>query len=61
MQDPSASYKKKEVKFVFDQRCLHAFELLKKKLIEAPILTAPNWDLSFELMCYATNTTVGQW
>nr|GEV19300.1 reverse transcriptase domain-containing protein [Tanacetum cinerariifolium] len=28
-----------------------AFQALKKKLTEAPILIAPNWDLPFELMC----------
>ncbi|XP_015168125.1 uncharacterized protein [Solanum tuberosum] len=36
-----------------------AFELLKKKLIEAHILIAPNWELPFELMCDAIDITVG--
>lgn len=49
----------KEVKFEFDEKCLQAFELLKKKLIEAPILIAPNWELPFKLMCDASDTTVG--
>nr|GFB24708.1 hypothetical protein [Tanacetum cinerariifolium] len=31
--------------------CIKAFQRLKKKLTEAPILIAPNWDLPFELMC----------
>nr|GEX11407.1 reverse transcriptase domain-containing protein [Tanacetum cinerariifolium] len=31
-----------------------AFQMLKKKLTEAPILIAPNWDLPFELMCDAS-------
>jgi len=43
----------KEMKFVFDEKCLQAFELLKKKLIEAYILIAPNWELPFELVCDA--------
>nr|GEV96113.1 reverse transcriptase domain-containing protein [Tanacetum cinerariifolium] len=30
--------------------CIKAFQALKKKLTEAPILIAPNWDLPFELM-----------
>nr|GEZ03645.1 reverse transcriptase domain-containing protein [Tanacetum cinerariifolium] len=31
--------------------CIKAFQTLKKKLTEPPILIAPNWDLPFELMC----------
>ncbi|XP_049350309.1 uncharacterized protein LOC125814904 [Solanum verrucosum] len=38
---------------------LQAFELLKKKLIEAHILIAPNWELPFELMCDASDVAVG--
>nr|GFA11384.1 DNA-directed DNA polymerase [Tanacetum cinerariifolium] len=30
-----------------------------KKLTEAPTLIAPNWDLSFELMCDASDFTIG--
>nr|GFC58588.1 reverse transcriptase domain-containing protein [Tanacetum cinerariifolium] len=33
--------------------------MLKKKLMEAPILIAPNWDLPFELMCEASDFTIG--
>nr|GFB10756.1 hypothetical protein [Tanacetum cinerariifolium] len=32
--------------------------MLKKKLTEAPILIAPNWDLPFELMCDASDFTI---
>nr|GEZ86390.1 reverse transcriptase domain-containing protein [Tanacetum cinerariifolium] len=32
---------------------------LKKKLTEAPILIAPNWDLPFELMCDASDFVIG--
>nr|GFA34403.1 retrovirus-related Pol polyprotein from transposon 17.6 [Tanacetum cinerariifolium] len=39
--------------------CIKAFQTLKKKLTEAPILIAPNWDLPFELMCDASNFTIG--
>nr|GFA96047.1 DNA-directed DNA polymerase [Tanacetum cinerariifolium] len=35
------------------------FQTLKKKLTEAPILIAPNWDLPFELMCDARNFAIG--
>ncbi|GJS74926.1 reverse transcriptase domain-containing protein [Tanacetum coccineum] len=36
-----------------------SFETLKKKLTEAPILIAPNWDLPFELMCDASDFAIG--
>nr|GEU43799.1 reverse transcriptase domain-containing protein [Tanacetum cinerariifolium] len=32
---------------------------LKKKLTEAPILIAPNWDLPFEIMCDASDFAIG--
>ncbi|RDX68634.1 Retrovirus-related Pol polyprotein from transposon 17.6, partial [Mucuna pruriens] len=32
---------------------------LKDRLTSAPILQAPNWDLLFELMCDASNSTLG--
>ncbi|GKA75780.1 reverse transcriptase domain-containing protein [Tanacetum coccineum] len=37
-----------------------AFETLKKKLTEAPILIAPDWDLPFELMYDASDFAIGQ-
>ncbi|GKD47067.1 reverse transcriptase domain-containing protein, partial [Tanacetum coccineum] len=36
-----------------------AFETLKKKLTEALILVAPDWDLLFEIMCDASDFAVG--
>ncbi|GJZ00452.1 reverse transcriptase domain-containing protein [Tanacetum coccineum] len=40
------------------------FQTLKKKLTEAPILIAPNWDQPFEIICdasdYAIGTVLGQ-
>ncbi|GKB60095.1 reverse transcriptase domain-containing protein [Tanacetum coccineum] len=36
-----------------------AFETLKTKLTEAPILIAPDWDLPFELMCDASDFAIG--
>ncbi|GKA16988.1 reverse transcriptase domain-containing protein [Tanacetum coccineum] len=40
-------------------RCREVFETLKKKLTEAPILVAPDWDLPFEIMCDASDFAVG--
>ncbi|GKE81117.1 reverse transcriptase domain-containing protein, partial [Tanacetum coccineum] len=36
-----------------------AFNALKKKLTEAPILVALDWDLPFEIMCDASDFAVG--
>nr|GFB34700.1 reverse transcriptase domain-containing protein [Tanacetum cinerariifolium] len=43
----------------FSDDCVQAFQILKKKLTEAPILIAPNWDQPFELMCDASDFAVG--
>nr|GEW53602.1 reverse transcriptase domain-containing protein [Tanacetum cinerariifolium] len=45
--------------FVFSEDCIQAFQTLKKKLTEAPILIALNWDLPFELMFDASDFTIG--
>nr|GEW52650.1 reverse transcriptase domain-containing protein [Tanacetum cinerariifolium] len=39
--------------------CIQAFQTLKKKHTEAPILIAPNWDLPFELMCDTSDFAIG--
>ena len=49
----------KDVPFVFDDKCLQAFESLKKKLTTAPILVSPDWGAPFELMCDASDFVVG--
>ncbi|GKE69297.1 reverse transcriptase domain-containing protein [Tanacetum coccineum] len=49
----------KDTPFVFSQDCINAFETLKKKLTEAPILVVPDWNLPFELMCDASDFTIG--
>nr|GFA48884.1 reverse transcriptase domain-containing protein [Tanacetum cinerariifolium] len=49
----------KNTSFVFSEDCIQAFQTLKKKLTEAPILIAPNWDLPFELMCDASDFAIG--
>ncbi|GKB83857.1 reverse transcriptase domain-containing protein [Tanacetum coccineum] len=49
----------KETPFVFSKECVKAFNALKKKLTEAPILVALDWDLPFEIMCDASDFAVG--
>jgi len=49
----------KDIPFDFSDKCLYAFNLLKEKLISAPIMVVPNWELPFELMCDASDTAVG--
>ncbi|OMO73048.1 Integrase, catalytic core [Corchorus capsularis] len=49
----------KDAPFNFDQECLDAFNRLKKELISAPIITAPDWSLPFELMCDASDVALG--
>nr|GEU83115.1 reverse transcriptase domain-containing protein [Tanacetum cinerariifolium] len=49
----------KEKPFVFFKYCIDAFETLKKKLTEAPILVVPDWNLPFELMRDASDFVIG--
>nr|GEY01454.1 reverse transcriptase domain-containing protein [Tanacetum cinerariifolium] len=49
----------KDTLFIFFQDCVDAFQTLKRKLIEAPILIAPDWDMPFELMCDASDFAIG--
>ncbi|GJW91358.1 reverse transcriptase domain-containing protein [Tanacetum coccineum] len=49
----------KETPFFFLNGCIESFNTLKRKLTEAPILIAPDWDLPFELMCDASDFAIG--
>nr|XP_016468571.1 PREDICTED: uncharacterized protein LOC107791089 [Nicotiana tabacum] len=49
----------KDVTFNFDDACLKAFEELKKNLVAAPIIVAPDWSLPFDLMCDASDHAIG--
>ncbi|GKA19559.1 reverse transcriptase domain-containing protein [Tanacetum coccineum] len=61
---PMTHLLEKEISFVFSKECIEAFNILKKKLTEAPILVAPDWDLPFVIMCdvsdYAVGVVLGQ-
>nr|GFB06942.1 hypothetical protein [Tanacetum cinerariifolium] len=56
---PMTHLLEKNLPFIFSNECIQAFRTLKDKLTEAPILIAPNWDQPFELMCDASDFTVG--
>nr|GEV01491.1 reverse transcriptase domain-containing protein [Tanacetum cinerariifolium] len=49
---------KKDPPFFFSKECVEAFQTLKRKLTEAPILIAPDWDMPFELMCDASDFAI---
>ncbi|GJS36047.1 reverse transcriptase domain-containing protein [Tanacetum coccineum] len=49
----------KETPFFFSKECIESFNTLKRKLTEALILIAPDWDLPFELMCDASDFAIG--
>ena len=47
------------IPFEFDSQCLHAFSVLKDKLISTPIVVAPDWSFPFELMYDASDFAIG--
>ncbi|GKF55730.1 reverse transcriptase domain-containing protein [Tanacetum coccineum] len=49
----------KDTSFIFSKEFIEAFETLKKKLTEAPILVAPDWNLPFEIVYDASDFAVG--
>ena len=49
----------KYVKFNRDEDCQKSFEELKSYFTTAPIVRAPNWKLPFEVICNASDLTIG--
>ena len=49
----------KDTRFNFDDSCKAAFEEIKIKLVQAPIMAAPEWDQGFEIMCDASDFAMG--
>ncbi|GJS32826.1 reverse transcriptase domain-containing protein [Tanacetum coccineum] len=56
---PMTHLLEKETPFFFSKECIESFNTLKRKLTEAPILIAPDWNLPFELMCDASDFAIG--
>jgi hypothetical protein len=49
----------KDVAFDFDEKCLAAFRTLKSALATAPIIQPLDWSQPFEILCDASDYTVG--
>nr|GFA76813.1 reverse transcriptase domain-containing protein [Tanacetum cinerariifolium] len=56
---PMTRLLEKDTPFIFSQECVEAFQTLKRKLNEAPILIYPDCDMPFELMCDASDFAIG--
>ena len=49
----------KDVPFAWSQACEAAFDKLKTMLVSPPIMRSPNWNVSFEIMCDASDYAIG--
>ena len=49
----------KDTKFNFDDSCKAAFEEIKIRLVQTPIMAAPDWGQEFEVMCDASDFAMG--
>ena len=49
----------KEAVFEFNKECLEAFESINGKLISTPVIAALEWGKEFEIMCDASDYTMG--
>nr|GEW49743.1 reverse transcriptase domain-containing protein [Tanacetum cinerariifolium] len=56
---PMTRLLEKDTPFHSSKECVKAIQTLKRKLTEAPILIAPDWDVPFELMSDASDFAIG--
>ena len=49
----------KDTKFSFDDSCKVAFEEIQIRLVQEPIMAAPEWDHGLEIMCDASDFAMG--
>ncbi|XP_052736729.1 uncharacterized protein LOC128197917, partial [Vigna angularis] len=56
---PLSNLLMKDAPFVMNEDCLKAFDILKQKLVSAPVIAAPDWNQNFELMCDASDYAIG--
>ena len=45
--------------FDFDELCKAPFDEIKSRLVTTPIMVIPDWNNEFEIMCNASDFTVG--
>ena len=56
---PLANLLAKDVSFTFDAECMSSWEKLKRELTSALIIFAQDWSKPFEIMCDASDFTIG--
>nr|GEZ20629.1 reverse transcriptase domain-containing protein [Tanacetum cinerariifolium] len=56
---PMTRLLEKDTPFLFSKECVESFQTLKRKLTEALILIAPDWDMPFELIYDASDFAIG--
>jgi hypothetical protein len=56
---PITELLKKEVKFVWSQKCEDAFHALRQHLTTAPVLAQPDSSKPFDVYCDASSTGLG--
>ena len=56
---PLTNLLQKGVSFNFDDKCLFSFDKPKYALSHAPIVKPPIWDMTFDLICEASDDVVG--
>ncbi|GJY82273.1 reverse transcriptase domain-containing protein [Tanacetum coccineum] len=56
---PMTKLLENDLVFDFNEECIKAFKMLKEKLTNASIMVSPDWSQPFELMCDASNFSVG--
>ncbi|XP_014491985.1 uncharacterized protein LOC106754484 [Vigna radiata var. radiata] len=49
----------KDAPFEMSSKCSKALDVLKKSLISASVIVAPDWTKEFELMCHASDYAIG--
>ena len=49
----------KDTKFDFDNACKFSFDEIKARLVIAPVMTTPNWNKKIEIMCDASDFSMG--
>ena len=50
---------KNGAKFDFDEACKSVFDEIKSRLVIAPIIATPDWSKNFEIMCDASDFSMG--